>query len=142
VSVTSTGTAVGSSGTRHPVVEDLTLPTLADLLAALGLDATALPAGTLRELVDVPDLLPPDLLTTLRTLIDGLGLGTAAQLLGLLDGEARPGRRSPRSAPAGLESAAGSVSSTLTGLTASLALAPSGARGGPLCPPSQTSRAA
>ncbi|MCW2615131.1 MAG: hypothetical protein JWN08_2125 [Frankiales bacterium] len=55
--VTSVVTKAGSVGEQTVSVEDLALPSIADLLAALGLDVVKLPTEVLVELLDELDLL-------------------------------------------------------------------------------------
>ncbi|MEX2290760.1 MAG: hypothetical protein WD794_10600 [Mycobacteriales bacterium] len=49
----------GAAGEKTVVVKDLALPSIADLLAALGLDLKALPIGVLTELLTELDLVTP-----------------------------------------------------------------------------------
>lgn len=56
VSLSSSVDSAGAGGTKTLVVSDLALPSLADMLAALGLDLRTLPTGSLTAVLDRLDL--------------------------------------------------------------------------------------
>jgi hypothetical protein len=75
----STVTSSGAIGEQALDVTDLALPSIADLLAALGVDLSALPVSVLYELLDELDLLTTTV-TELKSELDAAAAGIQAQI--------------------------------------------------------------
>lgn len=71
--------AGGAAGTKEVTVEGLALPSVADLLAALGLDLSALPLSVLNELLAELDLVDPAVTAANKALTDATA-GIQAQV--------------------------------------------------------------
>jgi hypothetical protein len=107
--------ATGAVGTKTVVLENLALPSIADLLAALGLDLSALPVGTLDDLVNALDLVT-GAITTAEGAVDSAQAALDAAVADLASKNA-----DLTSAQGVLTTAQGTLTSATTALTDLLA---------------------